>query len=110
MRELTLGGITYHIEEGSILNLPDPTRMYGEEITIYTDKFSVNCTNLNREGSMVTFRVNKIEDIINEGIIEQKPLKQLRKSELIEYANSLGIDVKSNMTKAQIIELIESHN
>ena len=35
-------------------------------------------------------------------------LNSMTKAQLIEYAESLGLEVSSSMTKAQIIEVIEA--
>ena len=122
MKELIFQGVKYEIEEGSIIRIHDPKNIYGEWLKIMTDEFSTECIFIKREGAVSLFKVIAIDPIISDnitaGVLDvtedtkaaNKPLKSMLKSELIDYATSLGLDVKSSMSKTQIIEMIESHN
>lgn len=108
MFELTLNGITYYVEEGCIMDIPDPTQMFGQFIKICTDEFDVECTNVGFSNGISKFKVEKIIERTSPIFEPAKPLKEMLKSELIEYANLIGVEVNTRMTKAMIIEAIEN--
>lgn len=117
MRELLFNNTEYQIEEGSEIRVYDPTRMFGEWIKIYTEEYSVDCTNLKRDGEYTIFRIDKIEDIELESIpdevletVEEEidNNTELEEAVLIEEETSDDevVEVKnlSGMLKADLID------
>lgn len=50
-----------------------------------------------------------ISEVVSEAIPSETDLGSLTKSELLSYAEALGIDAKSTFTKSEIIALIEAN-
>lgn len=68
-----------------------------------------------KKGELVEVNEREAKELINRGVATDElkkeeditvPIEDMKKDELIEYAESLGIEVPGNATKADIIEMI----
>lgn len=110
MYDLTFMGQDYRIEIGSIIEVEDKMRMFGDWVKLCTDEFDVDLSKVSHVRGITQFRV---EDIVDRDtpieIEEEVNLKSMLKADLIEYAKNIGVEVNSKMTKAKIIEAIENN-
>lgn len=115
MYDLTFMGQDYRIEIGSIIEVEDKMRMFGDWIKLCTDEFDVDLSKVSHIRGITQFRVEDIIDrdtpiVTPPEVVEEKVnLKSMLKADLIEYAQNIGIEVNSKMTKAKIIEAIENN-
>lgn len=115
MYDLTFMGQDYRIEIGSIIEVEDKMRMFGDWIKLCTDEFDVDLSKVSHVRGITQFRVEDIIDrdtpiVTPPEVVEEKVnLKSMLKADLIEYAQNIGIEVNSKMTKAKIIEAIENN-
>ena len=113
MYDLTFMGQDYSIEIGSIIEVEDKMRMFGDWVKLCTDEFDVELSKVSHVRGITQFRVEDIIDrdtpiVIPEVVEEKVNLKSMLKTDLIEYAKNIGVEVNSKMTKAKIIEAIEN--
>ena len=114
MYDLTFMGQDYSIEIGSIIEVEDKMRMFGDWVKLCTDEFDVELSKVSHVRGITQFRVEDIIDrdtpiVIPEVVEEKVNLKSMLKTDLIEYAKNIGVEVNSKMTKAKIIEAIENN-
>lgn len=114
MYDLTFMGQDYRIEIGSIIEVEDKMRMFGDWVKLCTDEFDVELSKVSHVRGITQFRVEDIIDrdtpiVIPEVVEEKVNLKSMLKADLIEYAKNIGVEVNPKMTKAKIIEAIENN-
>ena len=114
MYDLTFMGQDYRIEIGSIIEVEDKMRMFGDWVKLCTDEFDVELSKVSHVRGITQFRVEDIIDrdtpiVIPEVVEEKVNLKSMLKTDLIEYAKNIGVEVNPKMTKAKIIEAIENN-
>ena len=114
MYDLTFMGQDYSIEIGSIIEVEDKMRMFGDWVKLCTDEFDVELSKVSHVRGITQFRVEDIIDrdtpiVIPEVVEEKVNLKSMLKTDLIEYAKNIGVEVNPKMTKAKIIEAIENN-
>lgn len=114
MYDLTFMGQDYRIEIGTIIEVEDKMRMFGDWVKLCTDEFDVELSKVSHVRGITQFRVEDIIDrdtpvVIPEVVEEKVNLKSMLKTDLIEYAKNIGVEVNPKMTKAKIIEAIENN-
>ena len=114
MYDLTFMGQDYRIEIGSIIEVEDKMRMFGDWVKLCTDEFDVELSKVSHVRGITQFRVEDIIDrdtpiVIPEVVEEKVNLKSMLKTDLIEYAKNIGVEVNPKVTKAKIIEAIENN-
>ena len=114
MYDLTFMGQDYRIEIGSIIEIEDKMRMFGDWVKLCTDEFDVELSKVSHVRGITQFRVEDIIDrdtpvVIPEVVEEKVNLKSMLKADLIKYAKNIGVEVNPKMTKAKIIEAIENN-
>lgn len=62
-----------------------------------------------RKEKKEAFKKAYYAEMQKQGLMETQA-KELTKAELVKKAKELGIEIKSNMTKVKIVELIEASN
>ena len=114
MYDLTFMGQDYRIEIGTIIEVEDKMRMFGDWVKLCTDEFDVELSKVSHVRGITQFRVEDIIDrdtpvVIPEVVEEKVNLKSMLKTDLLEYAKNIGVEVNPKMTKAKIIEAIENN-
>jgi len=72
-----------------------------------------------KEGDEVEVNEREAQELINRGVATDETsvdvtedttvaIEDMKKNDLVEYANELGIDVPGSATKAEIIELVNN--
>ena len=122
MKKFRFGDSTYDVKEGTILEIPTTTDL-GSTIKVSTEDYEFIATKINTS-SGATYKITEVNDlenspkIVSEEVIsnpisdktfpyeEIKDLGKKKKSELLEIALGLGLDVPEKIKKVDLIQLI----
>ena len=132
VRKLNLGGVEYTVEVGTLLNIPSASTDYGKwvkfaasdyEFTAFRVHTIDDVTGVYRIDEIIYTDENGAKVVINEStnvpdvqdttVLELetkdeqiKRLGKLKKSELLEEAKKLGIEVPDKAKKSEIISIL----
>lgn len=123
MTEFKLFGTTYDVQEGSVITVPDDEHTLGSWLKVTTKNYEITATQISIDDENKQYRIDKIiifdmdsnsvvveeteKEILPSQIEIPANLSKLKKDELINLGEQLGFDISKNMTKNDIIKLIE---
>ena len=90
---------------GDVIELYDPDRIFPNDLEIERNGFKMKCAFVGHKRDISYYWIIKIIDLFYD--FTPNEIKRMKKSELIDYANTIGKDVNDKMTKAQIYEVLD---
>ena len=111
-------GRIYNAKIGEILTLKQPTDFPGDGMRITTSEYEIFAKKISYDKNKVLLKIEKINPVsispkvpeleVNSEDLPEKPnLSKYTKSQLMEFAENIGIEFTTEkITKKEIIELI----